>query len=157
MIYDISLAIDYDYKAASDRARTLVRLLPSDRAGEQRVLRADRKISPRPDERREEHDFFGNCTTTAVWHGPIEALHLTLSLRVERLAPPRTADLSPLLADLPMALEAVRDLGPESPHHFRGPSARVPAGRPCAARCRAKAVPELSPSTQPCPPQTVSR
>ncbi|WP_068300283.1 transglutaminase family protein [Pararhodobacter sp. CCB-MM2] len=126
MIYDISLAIDYEYAAVSDRARTLMRLLPSDLSGEQRVLDTALTITPRPDERREERDFFGNCTTTAVWHGPIDALHLVLKLRVERLTPPGSADLSPLLADLPSTLDGVRDLGPCAPHHFRGPSARVP-------------------------------
>lgn len=136
MIYDISLAIDYDYAATSDRSRTLLRLLPQDLPGEQRVLSRVLHITPSPDERTEGRDFFGNLTTTAVWHGPIDALHLALKLRVERLTPPEGADLSPLLSDLPDALDGMRDLGPLAPHHFRPASARVPEVPAIAAFAR---------------------
>jgi transglutaminase-like putative cysteine protease len=113
-----------------------MRLLPPDLPGEQRVLTRRLDITPRPDERREMRDFFGNETTAAVWHRPIEALHLSLSLRVERLQPPALADLSPLLADLPGRLADVTDLGAASPHHFRQPSARVPQVPAIAAFAR---------------------
>jgi transglutaminase-like putative cysteine protease len=126
MIYDIALTIDYDYAAPSDRSRTLVRLMAPSLPGEQQVLSQRLTLEPRPDEQREMKDFFGNATTTAVWHRPIEALALTLALKVERLAPVEGADLSPLLRDLDDALAGCTDLGPDSPHHFRGPSARVP-------------------------------
>lgn len=126
MLYDISLAIDYDYAGTSDRARTVMRLMPQDLPGEQRVVSRRLTILPVPDERREGVDFFGNATTAAVWHQPIQHLRLTMALRVERFARPEGADLSPPLAELPAALAAVTDLGPDSPHHFSGASPRVP-------------------------------
>ena len=126
MIYDIALTIDYDYAAPSDRSRTLVRLVAPSLPGEQQVLSQRLTIEPRPDEQRSMTDFFGNATTTAVWHRPIESLTLTLALQIERFVPVEGADLSPLLRDLPDALAAQTDLGPLSPHHFREPSARVP-------------------------------
>ncbi|WP_370205023.1 transglutaminase family protein [Pararhodobacter marinus] len=126
MLYDIGLTIDYDYAAASDRSRTLVRLLPADAPGVQRILSQRLDIRPRPDERREGRDFFGNRTVMAVWHGPIPSLQFQLALRMERLAIPARADLSPTLRALPAALAAETGLGPLSPHHFRGPSPRVP-------------------------------
>ncbi|MCB1361077.1 MAG: transglutaminase family protein [Rhodobacter sp.] len=125
MIYDIALAIDYGYAARSDRSRTLMRLLPPDLPGAQTVLSRRLHIDPAPDERRDWLDFFGNATTSAVWHTPLNALRISVDLGVERLAPPPLTDLSPALADLPAALAAVRDLGARSPHHFRRPSARV--------------------------------
>mgnify|MGYP001220296792 CR=1 FL=1 len=38
MIYDITLSIDYTYAAPSDRLRNLLRLLPGDLPGVQRVI-----------------------------------------------------------------------------------------------------------------------
>ncbi|MBN8293656.1 transglutaminase family protein [Rhodobacter sp. NTK016B] len=126
MFYDIGLTVDYDYTAASDRSRTLVRLMPADIPGEQRLVSQSLDIQPRPDERREGRDFFGNRTTMAVWHGPISSLRFQLALQIERLATPDRADLSPTLRELPAALALETGLDPLSPHHFRGPSPRVP-------------------------------
>ena len=144
MLYDITLAIDYDYAATSDRSRTLMRLLPRDLPGEQRVISRRLGILPRPDERREGQDFFGNATTAAVWHQPISNLRLTLALRVERLARVEGADLSPLLADLPGTVAGLADLGPDSPHHFTGASARVPAVPAIAAFARKAVSPSMT-------------
>ena len=127
MIYDIALGIDYAYAARSDRSRTLMRLSPPDLPGEQRVLSRSLRIDPAPDECRDWTDFFGNATTAAVWHAPIAGLRLSVSLVVDRLSPAPLADLSPALADLAGVLALDRDLGPDAPHHFRRPSARVPA------------------------------
>ena len=125
MLYDIALTIDYDYGAPSDHSRTLMRLLPPDLAGEQRVLSRRLVITPAPDERRDRIDFFGNLTSSAVWHRPIDAVRLSVTLRVERLASPPPHPPLPL-ADLPAALSGWRDLGPASPLHFTAPSPRVP-------------------------------
>lgn len=144
MLYDISLAIDYDYAATSDRSRTLLHLLPRALPGEQRVIAGRLAIEPLPDERRDGLDFWGNPTTTAVWHQPIDHLRLSLSLRVERRPPAAPADLSPRLADLPAALAAIADLGPDSPHHFTRPSARVPEVAAIAAFAREAVPPGLT-------------
>ena len=144
MLYDISLSIDYAYAATSDRSRTLMRLLPVDLAGEQRVVARRLAVLPRPDERRDGIDFFGNATTAAVWHEPIGHLRLSLETRVERLVRAEGADLSPLLGDLPTALRAADDLGPASPHHFTGVSARVPEVAAISAFARRVVAPSMT-------------
>ena len=140
MRYDIRLAIDYSYGAPSDRSRTLLRLIPADAGADQRLLSRKLTIAPRPDERREGVDFFGNATTLAVWHRPIDAVRLEVTLRVDRLAADVAADLSPPVAGLADDLTACTDLGPASPHHFTGPSPRVPEVPEITAFARA-AVP----------------
>lgn len=144
MLYDITLSIDYDYAATSDRSRTLMHLLPRDLPGEQRVIVRRLGILPPPDERREGVDFFGNATTVAVWHQPIDHLRLSLSMRVERRGRSEGADLSPLLSDLPAALAGVTSLGPDSPHHFTTASARVPDVPEIAAFARKAVKPGMT-------------
>lgn len=144
MLYDITLAIDYHYAQRSDRSRTLMRIVPPDLPGEQRVLLRRLSIEPRPDERREGRDFFGNATTAAVWHGPIDAVRLVLKLRLERTASGEVADLSPPLARLPAEIAQIHSLEPEAPHHFTSPSPRVPEVAEIAAFARAQLKPGMT-------------
>ena len=144
MIYDIRLVIGYDYGAPSDRSRTLLRLMPRDLPGAHRVLSGALEITPRPDERRDGLDFFGNPATTAVWHGPIRALRLEARLRVDRRAPVPGVDLSPRLDELAAIRAAVADLGPGSPHHFAVPSPRVPLVPAITAHARRLVRPGMS-------------
>lgn len=138
MLYDIRLTIGYDYGAPSDRARTLLRVMPVDLPGQQRVVSRRLDLRPAPNERHEGRDFFGNATTLAVWHGPLAALELTVTLRVERIEPPPAlADLSPTLAALRAEILALRDLGADSPLHALTGSPRIAASAPIAAFARA--------------------
>lgn len=125
MLYEIRLAIDYDYAAPSDHIRNLVRLLPSDIPGRQRVLSRLLTVEPMPDERREAIDFFGNPTTSVAWHAPIGAVSFQLAAKVERRTAAPSGDLSALLDRLPAEIEAQQSLAPEVPHHFLGASPRV--------------------------------
>ncbi|SOC08150.1 transglutaminase family protein [Rhodobacter maris] len=129
MRYDIHLSIDYTYAAPSDHLRNLVRLLPAELPGRQRVWSRKLTVTPTPDERRDTIDFFGNAMTSVVWHGPVAEAIFELSARVERLAVGDPLDLSPPLADLGAEVTGEMTLAPASPHHFLGASPRVV---PCA-------------------------
>ncbi|MDD8024248.1 MAG: transglutaminase family protein [Paracoccaceae bacterium] len=125
MIYDIKLTIDYTYAAPSDHTRNLLRLMPLNIPGVQRVSARHLNSDPRPDERRDYLDFFGNPTTSVAWHAPIEAVSLSLRARVERQVTPPVLDLSPPLERLAADVADVHSLAPDAPHHFLGASPRI--------------------------------
>jgi transglutaminase-like putative cysteine protease len=122
MRYDIHLTLEHSYPSASDHARNLLRLLPSDRPN-QRVMRRLLTIAPAPDERREWLDYFGNVTTLVAWHSPIAAIFYTLSVQAERRGGGEMDISAPLHALAPEIVAA--GLTPSAPLHFRGPSARI--------------------------------
>lgn len=136
MIYDIKLRIGYDYASPVGGGRHVVRVLPLDIPGEQRVIASLLSVSPEPEERRDRTDFFGNGLTEFALRRPHCAIGVTAQCRVERLPGSHAADLAPA-ADLAYAetrldrlaaeVGSCRDLGPSSPLHFVAPSARVPA------------------------------
>lgn len=126
MIYDITLNIHYDYTGAAAGGRQLLRIMPLEVQGRQRVVASLVDISPRPVERRSWADFFGNPTVEFALRGAHDHVDLTLRARVERLETPTEAGPSVALADLPATLAKCRDLGAASPLHFRAASVRVP-------------------------------
>ncbi|MBZ4022977.1 transglutaminase [Rhodobacter sp. TJ_12] len=125
MRYDIRLSIDYNYAAPSDHLRNLVRLLPAELPGRQRVWTRRLSVSPQPQERRDTPDFFGNWMTSLAWHIPVAEAQFELSARVDRLPAPEPLDLSPPLHDLQAEIAAEMTLSPAAPHHFLGASPRV--------------------------------
>lgn len=126
MLYDIRLVIDYSYGAPSDHTRNLLRLLPFDIEGRQRVIARHLNVDPAPDERHDMLDFFGNATTAVAWHAPIDSVSLQLAARVELRRPaPQGLDLSPPLDHLAAEIAAQQSLAPDAPHHFLGASPRV--------------------------------
>lgn len=125
MRYHIRLTIDYDYAAPSDHMRNLVRLVPRDLPGRQRVLKGSLGFDPVPDERRDGTDFFGNHMAAVVWHAPVGAVSIRLEAEVERFAPPAALDLSVTLPGLAREIGASRDLSAMAPHHFLGASPRL--------------------------------
>ncbi|MGD9917705.1 MAG: transglutaminase domain-containing protein [Paenirhodobacter sp.] len=125
MLYQVKLTIDYAYEAPSDHTRNLLRLLPCDLPGEQRVLARLLTIEPKPDERRDCLDFFGNAATSVAWHGPIGAVAFHVDAKVERFAPPAPLDFSPRLSALAAEIAAAQSLAPSAPHHYLGASPRV--------------------------------
>lgn len=136
MHYDVALRIRYDYAGSAERARTLLRLSVPDLAGAQAVLSQRLIITPAPDERIAGRDFFENGTVLAVWHRPVGALDLALSLRLRREAAALPPDPGVTLADLPGRLAALRDLGPLSPLHHLHPSPRIPPAAAIATFAR---------------------
>lgn len=144
MRYDIRLTIGYRYGAPSDHARTLVRLLPSDRPGQQVVTSRLLTVEPRPSERRETTDFFGNAMTVLSFHDPIDSIDVTLRARAERLVPAASLDLSPDLGGLAQEIADYRSLDPASPHHYLGASNRVAPDDAISDFARAIAEPGLT-------------
>ncbi len=125
MLYDIGLTINYFYQQPSGMGRNLLRLMPATLPGRQRLIAGRLATEPRPDERREGRDFFGNATVEVAHRSPHNQESFRLQARVECWSEARGMDLSPPLARLVDDLFTQRSLGPEAPHHFLGPSRRV--------------------------------
>ncbi|WP_146585707.1 transglutaminase family protein [Puniceibacterium confluentis] len=125
MLYDISLSISYTYAAPSVQARNVLRVLPLNRPNEQRRLSGEVSFEPRPQERADWTDFFGNAITEIGFQQPLTRLTVHLKSRVERMARPPQLDLSPNRRRLAEELAAMPGLAPDSPHHYLAPSPRV--------------------------------
>lgn len=125
MLYDIKLHIRYDYARPSLGGRHILRLMPVDVANVQHVESCKLEISPKPDERIDQVDFFGNAVALSAFHTLHDFLDFKVSARVNRLALVPTLDMSPSLSLLPEEIWQYRDLDPTSPHHFLAGSARV--------------------------------
>ncbi|MCH8464958.1 MAG: transglutaminase family protein [Roseinatronobacter sp.] len=122
MRYDIRLTLDHSYPAASDHARNLLRLLPSD-GPNQRILRRLLTIVPHPNERRDWQDYFGNVTTLVAWHIPVCAIRFEVSVQAERWAGSAMDISTPLRALGPEIVAA--GLSSSAPLHYRPPSPRI--------------------------------
>ncbi|MEC9343079.1 MAG: transglutaminase family protein, partial [Pseudomonadota bacterium] len=129
MLYDISLKITYSYADMADAGRHLVRVMPADLPGQQRAVSGTLTVTPRPTEWIDRTDFFGNRFTELLFDQPHEEMSLALQARVERLPARPELDISPSLAGLAREIAARPGVGPDSPHHFTGPSIRVPVDR----------------------------
>jgi len=144
MLYDVSLTIEYNYAATSDRARNLVRLLPSNIVAVQQVRQRLLQVTPRPDERRDGVDFFGNAMSMVAWHHPIDAMSLNLTAKVERFDTIVPLDFSPRLAEFARDLSAVHGLGPDAPHHFASASPLVSPSPAMTAYARDLVDPDMT-------------
>lgn len=126
MRYDVSMKITYLYERMANLGRHCVYLLPQTEPGEQTVLSRVLTVTPQPVEMSERLDFFGNPVTDIAFEGSAREIQFRIRARVDRPQPGETLDISPPLALLRAELSDYRDLGPRSPHHFTGPSRRVP-------------------------------
>lgn len=118
MFYDIGMRITYSYDGVAGGGRHLLRLLPADLPGQQRLISKALSVSPLPAERSEMIDFFGNYGTEITLRDSHDELEFRVAARVERFAEPPGLDISPPLARLAQELADHRGLGPESPLHF---------------------------------------
>lgn len=125
MQYHIRLAITYDYASPAAGGRHLLRLLPLSIPGVQEVTKATLAISPRPTERNDFPDFFGNPTVEMALTSDHSRICFTSTAHVERLYDGPGLDTSPPLAALAAELGDLRDIGPASPLHFLGDSPRI--------------------------------
>ncbi|WP_101341354.1 transglutaminase family protein [Cereibacter azotoformans] len=130
MLYQVRLSVSYHYARPASGGRHLLRLLPAHLPGVQEISQEAIAISPRPTERSEHTDFFGNRTVEVAVACDHSEIVFTASCRVERLFAGPGADRSPPLTELPGEIAAVLDLGPAAPHHFLSASPRI---RPVAA------------------------
>lgn len=127
MMYQIRLSIGYDYASPSAGGRHLLRLLPAHLPGTQELRQATLAISPRPAERGDFTDFFGNAATSVALTAEHSRIVFTATALVDRISSGAGIDTSPPLAALASELAAQRDLGGASPLHFIGPSPRIGA------------------------------
>lgn len=143
MIYDIKLQIAYEYANPAVGGRHVVCVMPLDMPG-QRVMASLLDITPRPEERLDRVDFFGNRITEFSFRGPHDSVAFTMKARIERLITPSLPANAIPLPDMPAALAAHRDLGPNSPLHFLSPSVRVPRDRAITAFALGALHPDIS-------------
>ena len=125
MRYDITLRMSHEYERPANAGRHLLRLLPLDVPGEQRVEVGHLAATPAPHERQDGTDFFGNRTTELYYRDQHRRLDFTVRARVSRLAAPPVLDMSPALPRLHEEIAATRTLSPCSPVHFLADSPRI--------------------------------
>lgn len=125
MLYDIKLVIRYDYATPAGGGRHLLRLLPAHLPGRQTVKSSVLTISPRPVERRNFTDFFGNAVTELSLPAGHDAVEFEARAVVDRPAQVLPQD-DVALSDLPAILADHLSIAPEAPHHFLPPSPRIP-------------------------------
>jgi transglutaminase-like putative cysteine protease len=125
MLYDIRLALHYDYDGAVHGDRHLVRVMPASIPGAQRVIAAALSFEPPPHSETTFVDFFGNLVTTIAYARPHGSLDLKLSARVAVDKAVPAGDASPDIAGLRHELGTLWRLDGGSPHHFLAASPRV--------------------------------
>ncbi|MEZ5870249.1 MAG: transglutaminase family protein [Nitratireductor sp.] len=118
MLYDIKLAIDYEFETPANAGRHLLRMLPRNIDGVQRVLISNVDSQPEPAERLDSLDFFGNQTVSLRLGEPTETESFHMRARVEKLPRAAPVNSGPTLAMLQDELATIHSLEPESPHHF---------------------------------------
>lgn len=136
MLYDTRIRIVYDYDIAVAGGRHVVRVLPLNGGG-QRLIAGTVSVSPKPAERIDGRDFFGNSTLQTVLRAVHRKLEVTMQARVGVDRPKLGEDRSPPLGGFEAEVASVLSLGPDAPHHFLGISPRVPDEPDIAAWARA--------------------
>lgn len=144
MKYQIKLRISHDYANPAAGGRHVVCVVPRNLEGLQRCAQAGLTITPRPHERVDWQDFFGNHLTEFAFRGSHAGVAVTLEAKVERTAPEPVLRPSAVLNDLPAELALCRELGPQSPLHFVQPSVRVPRDAAMTAFARAHLRPGMT-------------
>ncbi|QYK42373.1 MAG: transglutaminase family protein [Paracoccaceae bacterium] len=133
MIYDLTARIRYDYHPPAAAGRNLLRLMPADLPGRQRLVAGQISARPAAAERADRVDFFGTRVTEMVHRTPAAFTEFVLRARVERFDDRAGLNLSPPLHELAVDIAADRSLSGDAPHHFLGPSPRVPSSEPISA------------------------
>ena len=140
MLYDIRLNITYRYASPSAGGRHLVRLMPADIPGVQRLVAGHLDITPEPAERTDRTDFFGNLCSDFAFRQPHDQIALRLQARVQRLATGSRPAGSVPLAELPRLVADSQTLAAQAPAHFTAPSPKVPPDPAVIAYARRRAA-----------------
>lgn len=125
MLYDIRLALHYDYPARVSGDRHHIRIAPASIPGRQRVIASALSYTPKPDRQTAFTDFFGTSVASIAYRGSHDELDVRLSARVSVEDRAEGIDFTPSVADLRAELAGLWSVAPDSPHHFTGPSPRV--------------------------------
>lgn len=150
MLYDIRLELSHSYSGRASGARHLTRVVPANLPGRQVVRTSLLSCAPLADTRHGFRDFFGNEATVFYHDRPHDEMIVTMQARVQCDAPEAKLDMSPDRARLAREIAQVPALGPAAPHHFLGPSPRVPLrseiaqfAREIVAETRGGALPQM--------------
>ncbi|MHB0951489.1 MAG: transglutaminase family protein [Allorhizobium sp.] len=141
MLYDLSLHMGYLYDVPASGAHHILRLMPISLPQRQRLIAGALTIDPKPDETSSFTDFFGHPATCIMLRAQHQRLDIRMQARVMVEGQPITADLSPIVEKLPEELAGHWSLDAGSPHHFLGPSARIPQAPEIAGYARANLGP----------------
>lgn len=136
MLYDVKLRLRYDYEARVRADRHLVRVMPISMPGIQRVVASSLSFDPEPEHRSSFTDYFGNAVTLIAFDGAHDHLDVRLTARVTVEENDKRLDVSPDIAGLRADLAALHSIGPDSPHHFLGPSPRIALDDPITRYAR---------------------
>jgi transglutaminase-like putative cysteine protease len=125
MIYDIRLTLSHTYAQPAGNSRHLLRVLPQNLRGRQKLSSFLTEVFPLPDYRHDRTDFFGT-SVISMSHSE-QHLEMTISMgcRVEMAPPLPWRDTSPRVSHLRRLVNDCRDLGAAAPVHFLGPSYRL--------------------------------
>jgi transglutaminase-like putative cysteine protease len=126
MLYDITISLTYTYVNAASASRHIMRLLPLDLPGTQRLIAGHVMADPKPDEWINHLDFFGNPSVELAFSDAQKEITFAAYARVERLEGGGQFDMSPPLGNLAGVIDACLWLDASAPHHFLGSSLRVP-------------------------------
>lgn len=144
MLYDIKLHLHYDYDAATGGSRHHVQVTPQTIPGTQRVIASSVSFSPRPTERSDFQDFFGNAVTSVAFRNAYDKLDIRMSARVSVSRPEPGLDVSPTLAGLGGEIASVRSLAADAPHHFLAASAFIDLDQAITGYARESLAPGAS-------------
>jgi transglutaminase-like putative cysteine protease len=126
MLYDIKLVIDYAFETPAAGARQILRAMPLNIDGRQRLIAGHVSIDAGAVTRLDRKDFFGNQVTEMAFAEAHRDIVISLAARVEVTGGAAPGGLSCDLAGLRQVLSEIRDLGPRSPLHFLAPARYTP-------------------------------
>ena len=124
MRFDIDLLLRYTYSNGGGIGRNVLRVVPANIDGLQRLVAGSLSIHPKPSERIERIDFFGNTLVEAVFDDAYRELDFSVRARVERFEKPDFVDVSEPVARIADSVRSYPGLDANSPHHFIAPSPR---------------------------------
>lgn len=143
MRYEVRLKTTHRYEQPAKDGRHLLRLMPAELPGLQRLVAGSLDIRPRPQGRSDRTDFFGNRVTELVFGAAHDRIEFSVRARVERLPADGKPGTSPPLSRLGDEIAACCTLGAGSPHHFLGRSPRVAPDPAVRAYAEALVAPDM--------------
>ena len=110
MQYDVSLSVAYRFDNAASASRNIVRLMPADLGGEQRLVAGTLTVTPKPDEWVNRIDYFRNAMVEVAFHEAHREITFAVTSRVQRLERGRRLDMSPPVDKIGPEIAAYRRL-----------------------------------------------